>query len=616
MLNELGRDLLGGNETVPVGDQAFNCTMQNFPTLRRQKLLREHAGLSTTDAHNHLIGFGEFAAMYLAAWGPHVWRAMPQVAQVRIGLSGVPPALKDKLTDWEACKETDNVWSEASIKANRDRAIVYRDAVPKVARALANTTTYMICDDHEVTDDWNLNQRWRNRVYSKPMGRALVRNGVMAYGIFQGWGNNPSAFESGNNKDFLDRTAEMAMARGAAPQNVVNRLDELVGASGADATKQATWHYTVPGPRHLVAVMDSRTRRKFRGQGAFPASLLGDSLNQQIPAPPLSDGRELLVVISPAPVLGPDLIVRIAAPILQVVKDIQNGNKKRESREPCTPGLIENGGEKYDAEGWADNEEAQEALLKRLAEHGKVLILSGDVHYADSPVLDYWRKNNNTPSRIIQLTSSPARNDFKPLVQALVRSNALLQEFARGLPPERLGWNGKAQITLPAAAQVGLGRRARMKRSPALLSSRGWPAGTVIPAGKEPDWRWRLTLTRDERPNNTLPTTLRQPPLNPATDINLTNPASFLNDLGRIAARQFQAVMTHFDHLRQLAFNTNVGLVSFSGSGNTLRVKHTLLSHNGVDGENKSAPATAPVTLHDIPLNTPGNTPLPGIVTA
>jgi len=614
MLNEIGRELVG-EETLPVDSTMVNCTIQNFPALRRQKLVRAGAGFTSTDAHSHLLGFGEYAAMYLAAWGPHLWRALAPLTQLRADLSSVPADLKDNLTDWEACKETDNAFAEASIEEHRKRIIVYRNAVPKVARALANTVTYMICDDHEVTDDWNLNQRWRNRVYSKPLGRALVRNGVMAYGIFQGWGNNPAAFDSGNNKDFLDKTVEMAAALVTPPQAVVQRLEELIGASGADATRQAIWHYTVPGPKHLVAVMDSRTRRKYRGQGEFPASLLGDSLNDQIPAAPLAESRELLIVVAPAPVLGPDLIVHIAAPILQVVKGIQNGNKKGESSDPCTPGMIESGGEKYDAEGWADNEQAQEALLKRCAEHPKVLILSGDVHYADSLTLDYWRKANlTTPSRIVQLTASPLRNDFKPLVQALIRSNALLQEFARGLPPERLGWNGPAQITIPAGEPVALGRRAKMKRSPALLSARGWPVGAVFVAGKEPDWRWRLNLVRDERPNAALPEELRQPALIPAADINLTLPNKYVNELGRVAARQFEAAMDHFDQLRQMVFNTNIGLVSFSGSGTTLKVKHTLMAQNGKTGPDQvDENVSAPVTVHDIPFTTPADAQPPAV---
>lgn len=59
---------------------------------------------------------------------------------------------------------------------------------------LANCATYMIFDDHEVTDDWFLNASWMNRVRASPFGRNGVRNGVIAYVAFQGWGNHPARF--------------------------------------------------------------------------------------------------------------------------------------------------------------------------------------------------------------------------------------------------------------------------------------------------------------------------------------------------------------------------------------------------------------------------------------
>src|SRR4029450_6953685 len=75
-----------------------------------------------------------------------------------------------------------------------ERAKVFRAAVPRVARALANTATYMIFDDHEVTDDWYMSQSWRSRVLTAPFGRAIVRNGYSAYAVGPAWGNEPAAF--------------------------------------------------------------------------------------------------------------------------------------------------------------------------------------------------------------------------------------------------------------------------------------------------------------------------------------------------------------------------------------------------------------------------------------
>lgn len=615
VINELALELIGGAEAMLVREAEgsstpelkFDCTIKNFPAMLRQLLLRTMAGFSSTFAHNHLIAFGEYAAMYSLAWNPGIWRKMATVDELFIDRSQVPADLRPLLTDWEKCHGDVATWKSKARKEVEEeiaRAETYRRAVPKVARALANTITYMIMDDHEVTDDWNLTQRWRLRVYSKPLGRAIVRNGVMAYGAFQGWGNEPSAFSAaGNNKDFLEKTSEMVQARGNAAISTVQRLDELIGASGAGQSKQAKWHYTVPGPRHLAVVMDSRTRRKFSGQSDFPPDLLGDSLKAQIPKGPLTDGRELLVLISPAPVLGTTLFDKLGQPLVQAVRDSITSTTilRKKAGDPCTPGGPAWGFEDYDAEGWAMNEEAQQNLLVRLAAYGKAVILSGDVHYGLSMEMDLWRKGVPAPSRIVQLTSSPARNEFKPIIQALIRSNALLQDFERGLQAELLAWkDAPAPINLPTAARIGLGRRARMLRSPALLPTRGWPAGTSFPSDKRPDWSWRLTLVRDQRPNSALPAKLQQPALIPAVDVN---PADPLPGYAAVASRQALLAATHFDHLRQMVFNTNFGLVSFSGSGDALKLTHTLMSHNGEPGENKATPNT----VVEIALVTPSS---------
>ncbi len=61
----------------------------------------------------------------------------------------------------------------------------------RVARVLANTSTMMIFDDHEITDDWYISAPWRTRVLVAPLGRAIIRNGLMAYTVFQATGNDP-----------------------------------------------------------------------------------------------------------------------------------------------------------------------------------------------------------------------------------------------------------------------------------------------------------------------------------------------------------------------------------------------------------------------------------------
>jgi hypothetical protein len=601
MLSELGHDLLAGDERLKVNDTDVTVDLNRFPALRRERLVRQAGGFTSTAASNHLLGFGEFAAMYLAAWSPRVWRALAGADAVYVPV----PATADKnlMTDWERCHDNSTQkWKDAE-KTGFDKQVTrveaFRSGVPHVARVLANVATYMILDDHEITDDWNINKRWRNRVYTKSLGKGIIRNGLLAYGIFQGWGNDPQAFaDPGNNKDFLDEAEKVFAGGGPYPAASTTRLDELFGFDGnttvGPGDKKMRWHYSVPAATYLTIVMDSRTRRTFVGEFYNPPDLLGNSLDAQIPNGPLTDGREFLVVVAPAPVLGPALLDRIGQPVAQTVFDIKASifDKFNDDRDPCRRGPAIVGAEEYDAEGWSANEEAQERLLAKLAPYGKVVLLSGDVHYACTLTLDYWRKGVAQPSRIVQLTSSSAHNSFEALLEALLRNNMMLQVYEE-LPAERIAWKTASPIQLPTGAHIGFGRRARMRRSPSLLPSGGWPSGTTIPTDKPPDWSWRLKVMRDQRPSTALPPPLRTPVL--ASEFSAASPIAGYR---LIAGRHAQAALTRFDPLRNVVFATNVAVVSLEADGGGLKLAHTLLSQDAPD-----SPTPAENTVHEAPLS-------------
>ena len=71
--------------------------------------------------------------------------------------------------------------------------IDYVSASMRARRLLANCVTYMIFDDHEITDDWYMNEPWKERVIGKagaggrvggrPAGRRVIANGRAAYGL-------------------------------------------------------------------------------------------------------------------------------------------------------------------------------------------------------------------------------------------------------------------------------------------------------------------------------------------------------------------------------------------------------------------------------------------------
>src|SRR5690606_24048546 len=204
-----------------------------------------------------------------------------------------------------------------------------------------------------------------------------------------------------------------------------------------------------------------------------------------------------------------------------------------------------------------------------------------------------------------QLISSPARNTFDRTVQAMTRTNALLQRVGGQPQLDRIAWKEAAPITLPQGAVVPLTRIVRMKRSPALLLADGWPAGTTVPEDKPPDWGWRLTLVRDERPTNALPTALRQPFLPLTAELNVLDP---LPAYRAVAARHAAAAATNFDHLRTVVFSPNIGLVRVEVEGDEFTLVHTLLSPSAPDSV-----SGAPNTVHRVRLE-PSTEPAPTLL--
>jgi hypothetical protein len=581
-LNEIGRELVGFDEKLPIANNDVVVNITNFPVMRRRRVVRDLARFTTTDGLHHLLSFGEYVALHLLSWSPRLWRRLAEPNDVFVAAAKVeehhlqewpPPA------DWRAEKVKGGDTREEAFVKETGRAMIFRAAVPRVARVLANTATYMIFDDHELTDDWYLSRSWRSRVVTAPFGRAVMRNGYGAYSICQAWGNDPEAFThtgaapKPKNEELLD-TLEAIGTAGSISNAQRDKLDELFGLDGPLKDPQVKFHYSVPGPRHLVRVLDTRTRRRYKGR-LGPPRLLGDSLDEQLPAGPLTEGRELLVVISPPPVLFPRLFDTLIQPLAANISDFFANVKGKAKADVDGPPIT--GNEDFDVEGWGSDEGNLETMIRRLATYPRAIVLSGDVHFASSLALEFWNGGEPTvDARVVQVTSSGARNAASSDRAAVIRSARFSQQLLRGLPFERLGWTAKSSISVPDGKPISPARRTRLRRSPGLLPAEGWPSGTTIPADKPPDWRWRLTVLRDTTPRAQI-----VHPEGPQPPLPAFNGADPLATYDAVAGVHAQLAMSPTELLRTLVFRTNVGVIRFELDGADVRVVHELWSVDG-----------------------------------
>ena len=623
---DVGNQLIGSVEQLPIswvppggaggGVRLTPADWTHFPAGARKAVVMDDARLSTVDGESHLFSLAEFCAMHLMVWANTLWPAelpnygdlywgeplpLSQFDEVIEGLA-LPPSIYQlhtglyekssfglkqidddlkKLEIYNALNVSKILKAiaasekhQTAFKKERERLAAFRDALPKVRRALANVATYMMFDDHEITDDWNLSSIWCDRVFTSPLGRTMLRNGLVGYLMCQGWGNDPVGYtdaapplpnepEPGARRRLLELVPQLFPAGDDLPpaRQVANEIDHLLGLDGSDPPVR--WHYHIDGQRHRVLVFDNRTRRAFPTRTSPPANLSPSALRDQIPEPPLPAGIELLVVLAPLPLLGLPMIDELGGPIAFRQYDVFHYNEVA-----GMPGTNPDA-----AEAWSNVPNTLEAALQRLAPFRRIVVLSGDVHFACSVEMSYWFKGDTRPARIAQFTSSGVKNVWPQSVITLNRSFAFGQDIlALDSPLTRLGWfeNDPTPLTFPAGANLLTSARAKLEISPLLLPNRGWPEGTTVQ--RTPDWAWRVAICEDQRPPNQVPSGARPAAFEPAGDLN--EPLG-IDDYRQVALRHARQ-LAKVSHTRRVLFASNFGLVSFKQDANGLTARHDL----------------------------------------
>jgi hypothetical protein len=378
-ISELAPVLCGVDELIPwPGAPREGRPLSTIGRGDRSAALK---GLFTSgEAANHLVGFGEFAAMYLLAWGAAAWKG----------------------TAW-------TTWPPRGSRfADLPDVQRYHDAIPWVRRLLANVPTYMIFDDHDVTDDWNLTPGWTFRASLHPLSRRVICNALAAFAVFQSWGNDPTPTTEGPSwPDLLDRVSRWAGSS--------TRADPAF----EDLLLRRYWGFTTP-PHPRVLVLDTRSHRETAGRRPnAPAILLDaerlahfDAAFKQMTSP--------FIVVSPVPLVGPAIIDTLQSTIAAVA-----------------------GKEPFDLESWTASQlgyfRLRGLLHQRLRSAQQrtassptlkepiAVILSGDVHYSScfGEVLTETGNSQSgsgqsTPysSLVLQFTASAAKNQWAEAARA------------------------------------------------------------------------------------------------------------------------------------------------------------------------------------------------------
>jgi len=320
--------------------------------LSRYNLHKSRPIFSTTEHENHLITFAEFFVMYLLVWSPTLWE--------NISLPEDLPWLDNK--------------SQQSWKTEKLAIEHFVAGLTDVQQLFAHIPTYMIFDDHDITDDWNLTIGWENAVNGHPLASQVIGNGLMSYFLCQGWGNNPEQFE----REFIDDFRQLFKSYQHQQHSQLiwslNRFEQ--------------WHYVIQ-TKPKVVVLDTRTRRwRSESNTNKPSGLMDweamlDFQHELI-------GQEAIIIVSAAPMFGVKFIEALQKAMTLLGQPLV-----------------------IDAENWMAHAGSANTLLNILT-HPKTpqnfVILSGDVHY--SFAYDIKLRHSKSSPDIYQITCSGFKNEF------------------------------------------------------------------------------------------------------------------------------------------------------------------------------------------------------------
>jgi hypothetical protein len=407
-LTQLSIKLMGYEEEI----EGINRKLSEIGVGERQELVQKYAGFTSENAGNHLLSFGEYSAMHILAWNSEIW------PQTYPNLLAIASHNKDKNKKY---------WKKQYFNEIKQLEKA-RNALPAIRRVFANTPIYMVCDDHDITDDWNITKEWYEAVRSSTCGKQIVTNGLAAYWAFQAWGNDPSSF----GENFIHIVAENLGKIGNITVNEKKAFENYLWNFNR-------WTFVAPITPCTI-FLDCRTRRHYDSLDG-PPQLLNEEELQSISEAAYSNANykkgDVLIMISPTPVLGFDL-----------AEDLQKYLASKSSVY------------KWDLETWAANERGFVRFIKFIIEAlgpRHCIFLSGDVHYgftisATFTLLSqengYTRLEKGPSLQISQLNSSALKTTsmMKELILGEVFGRA--RQFFSSRHFVRVGWN-----TMPSKSQ-------------------------------------------------------------------------------------------------------------------------------------------------------------------
>jgi PhoD-like phosphatase len=257
---------------------------------------------------------------------------------------------------------------------------------PQLRWLMSTIPTAMIFDDHDVRDDWNTSQAWRDRITAQPWWRERIRGALASYWVYQHIGNlSPQQ----RHADPTWRAVQDASGDAwPALQKMADAADGELGAIG--------WSFRWDIDNVRLVMLDTRSgRRLTEGRRA----ILDDDEFAWVERAVSEDAHQAAHVL-----IGSSLPWLLAP----AIHDVQSANAAACARGSA---LAERIRQALDLEHWAAFEDSFDrlaTLLRRVAAApggpATISVVSGDVHHS------YVARADVEGSPVYQLVSSPVHH--------------------------------------------------------------------------------------------------------------------------------------------------------------------------------------------------------------
>ncbi|MGH3761158.1 alkaline phosphatase D family protein [Actinophytocola sp.] len=272
---------------------------------------------------------------------------------------------------------------------------------PLVRWLMSTVPTSMIFDDHDVRDDWNTSQTWRDEKEKTSWWRTRERGALASYWIYQHIGNlSPADLEA---EEIYGKVIELGRDGDAA--NILHEFADRARQE-TNGRKGTRWSYRRDFGNVRLLVIDTRSGRILSG-GA--RSMVSDGEFDWIEEHADGDYDHLLIGSS-LPWLMP-----------HAISHIQSMNEVACRRPGWRGWLAETLRQTADLEHWPSFRASSDRLARLILRIAKgdvatVCVLSGDVHHVYAARATFPER---VRAAVFQLTCSPVHNQVPALMRPL-----------------------------------------------------------------------------------------------------------------------------------------------------------------------------------------------------